>query len=216
MIRLLAILTMLIVAPATVFAGDGWQLRKQDAERQIRVYLRDRSDSQYHDVYAVTHLPGSVHQVEAVLADIPAMPEWAPRVARARVLKRQDSQAWIYIDYRLPYPFKARDAVVLSQRSRDNDVVSIHSQAVPGMVRVQPDHVRLSNLQSTWRLSPLAGGQVKVELWGIAEPGGLVPAMVYNYNLADDAIQTLRQLRRMAQRSKYQDDRAAGRSPPKM
>lgn len=214
MMRLLALALLLFALPLQ--AADGWQLRKQDAERQIRVYLRDRGDRQYHDVYAVTRLPGSVQQIEAVLADIPAMPEWAPRVVHAHVLKRQDSQAWIYIEYRLPYPFKARDAVVLSKRSRDDDVISIHSQAVPGWVRNKPDHVRLDNLQSTWRLSPLADGQVKVELWGVAEPGGLVPAMVYNYNLADDAIQTLRQLRRMAQRSKYLDDRVVKQSSPKM
>lgn len=211
---LLLLLALVVVAPAQ--AADGWRLRKQDAERQIRVYLRDRGDSQYHDVYAVTRLPGSVRQVEAVLADIPAMPQWAPRVTHARVLKRQDSQAWIHIEYRLPYPFKPREAVVLSKRSRDDEVVTIHSQAVPGWVRSRPEHIRLSNLQSTWKLSPLPGGQIKVELWGSAEPGGLVPSMAYNYNLADDAIQTLRQLRRMAQRSKYLDDRVAGPSSPKM
>lgn len=214
MIRLLALLLIFFTAPLQ--AADDWQLRKQDSERQIRVYLRDRGDRQYHDVYAVTRMPGSVKQIEAVLADIPAMPEWAPRVAHARVLKRQDSQAWIYIEYKLPYPFKARDAVVLSKRSRDDDVVTIHSQAVPGWVRAKPDRVRLDSLQSTWKLSPQGDGQIKVELWGVAEPGGLVPAMVYNYNLADDAIQTLRQLRRMALRSKYLDDRLAKQSAPKM
>ncbi len=214
MVRWLALLLVLLTAPLQ--AADDWQLRKQDAERQIRVYLRDRGDRQYHDVYAVTRMPGSVKQIEAVLADIPAMPEWAPRVVEARVLKRQDSQAWIYIGYRLPYPFKARDAVVLSKRSREDGVVTIQSQAVPGWVRVKPDHVRLDNLQSTWRLSPQSDGQIKVELWGVAEPGGLVPAMVYNYNLADDAIQTLRQLRRMALRSKYLDGRLAKPSAPKM
>lgn len=207
------LLLILLFLSAPAWAAD-WQLRKQDEQRQIRVYLRDRSDRQYHDVYAVTRLPGSVHQVEAVLADIAAMPQWAPRVVHARALKRQDSQAWIYIQYRLPYPFKARDAVVLSQRSQHEGVVTIRSQAVPGWVRERPERIRLHNLQSTWKLSPAGDGQVKVELWGVAEPGGLVPSMVYNYNLADDAIQTLRQLRRMAQRSKYQDERSAhGTSP---
>lgn len=213
MIRLLMLL-MLFAVPAQ--AAVEWQLRKQDPARQIRVYLRDRDDRQYHDVYAVTRLPGSIRQIEAVLADIPAMPEWAPRVAHARVVKRQENQAWIYIQYKLPYPFKARDAVVLSQRSQADGVVTISSRAVPGWVREQPGRIRLNNVQSTWRLSLQEDGLVKVELWGIAEPGGLVPAMVYNYNLADDAIQTLRQLRRMALRSKYQDGRSLKQSAPKM
>jgi len=215
MTRLLVLLCLLLASPLTQ-AADSWQLRKQDTERQIRIYLRDRGEGQYQEVYGVTRLAGSPRQIEAVLADIPAMPEWAPRVVHARVLKRQASQAWIHIEYKLPYPFKPREAVVLSRRSRDGDVVSIHSQAVPGWVRSKPERIRLDNLQSTWKLSPLPGGQVKVELWGSGEPGGLVPAVLYNYNLADDALQTLRQLRRMAQRDKYLDGRSSGQGSPKM
>lgn len=203
--RLLVLLFLLLAVP--VQADDGWQLRKEDPARGIRVYLRDQAGGQFQEVYGVTLLPGSVRQVEAVLADIAAMPEWAPRVVRARVLKRQASQAWIHIEYKLPYPFKRREAVVLSRRSSDDSAVSIHSQAVPGWIRSRPDHIRLLELQSTWRLSPQPDGQVRVELWGSGEPGGLVPAVLYNYNLADDALQTLRQLRRMAQRDKYLDAR---------
>lgn len=198
------ILLLLVSAPG--LAAD-WKLHKQDKEREIRVYLRDQPDRVFHDVYAVTQMPGTVAQVEAVLADIPAMPQWASRVSQARLLKRQKSQAWIYIAYRLPYPFKPRDAVVLSKRTRSDDAVTIRLQAIPGLVSERPETIRLESLESTWKLSPAGTGQVKVELWGVGEPGGLIPAMLYNYNLADDVTQTLRQMRRMALRPKYQDAR---------
>lgn len=184
---------------------DGWRLQRQEPARQIRVYLHDRPDALYRDVYAVTTLPGTPSMIESVLSDVTAMPEWAARVSESRLLKRQGNLAWIYIQYRLPYPFKPRDVVVRSERTLSAGVITIRSQAVSGLVREMPGKVRLQAVQSSWRLTPQPNGHVKIELWGSAEPGGLVPAVAYNYNLADDALQTLRQLRRMSVRDKYQD-----------
>ena len=57
--------------------------------------------------------------------------------------------------------------------------------------------------KSRWKVCTVDVHRVKVELWGSGEPGGLIPAMLYNFNVADDAMQTLKQLRRMALREKY-------------
>ena len=202
------------VARADVSADDGWRLQRQEPARQIRVYLHDRPDALYRDVYAVTVMPGTPSGIEAVLSDVAAMPQWAARVSAARLIKRHGNQAWIYIQYRLPYPFKQRDVVVRSERSLTAGVISIRSQAVRGYAREIPGKIRLYSVQSSWRLTPQPDGQVKIELWGSAEPGGLVPAVLYNYNLADDALQTLRQLRRMSIREKYQDKALSSADSP--
>lgn len=193
------------LAGADGITEDGWRLQRQEPARQIRVYLHDRPGAQYRDVYAVTVMPGTPAGIESVLSDVAALPQWAARVREARLIKRQGNLAWSYIEYRLPYPFKPRDVVVRSERMLNAGVVSIRSQAVRGYAREVPGKIRLYAVQSSWRLTPQPDGQVKIELWGSAEPGGLVPAVVYNYNLADDALQTLRQLRRMSVRDKYQD-----------
>ena len=204
----------LACAEGSVEAGDGWRLQRQEPARQIRVYLHDRPGVQYRDVYAVTTMPGTPAGIESVLSDVAAMPQWAARVSEARLIKRQNNLAWIYIQYRLPYPFKPRDVVVKSERSLSAGVISIRSQAVRGYARELPGKVRLHAVQSSWRLTPQPDGLVKIELWGSAEPGGLVPAVIYNYNLADDALQTVRQLRRMSVREKYQDKAMSGRANP--
>lgn len=202
------------LAGADATAEDGWRLQRQEPARQIRVYLHDRPGAQYRDVYAVTTMPGTPAGIESVLSDVAALPQWAARVREARLIKRQGNLAWTYIEYRLPYPFKPRDVVVKSERTLNGATVSIRSQAVRGYAREIPGKIRLYAVQSSWRLTPQADGQVKIELWGSAEPGGLVPAVVYNYNLADDALQTLRQLRRMSVREKYQDKAVSGKASP--
>lgn len=208
------LLPVLMLLPALALAApDGWQLRQRDDQRDIRVYLRDRPGSLYDDVYAVTRVQAGRERIEAVLSDVAALPQWAPHVQQARVIKRQPEQALIYMRYRMPYPFKPRDAVVQIQRSVQDGVISIRSTAVRGYVREDGQSIRLHTLATTWRLTELPDGQVRVELWGSAEPGGLIPAMLYNYNLAPDARQTLRNLRRMvlADNRPAPGDRAEGR-----
>lgn len=202
----LAILISVLAAwSLAAFAGDDWRLQQQDPSREIRVYLRKQQERPYDDVYAVTQRDGSVAQIEAILADVTALPEWGARISKASLLKRRSTQAWIHIQYKLPYPLKPRDVVVLSQRKMQDGVVTIVSRSVSNVLPTQPGMVRLESVQSTWRLTPLGNDQVKIELWGSAEPGGLIPAVVYNYNLAGDALQTLRQLRRMSLREKYHE-----------
>ena len=197
-------------------AGDGWRLQRQEPARQIRVYLHNKPNAQYNDVYAVTTLAGSTQAIEAILSDVAAMPQWASRVSEARLIKRQGNVAWTYIQYKLPYPFKPRDVVVKSERLESKGVVTIRSQAVRGYVRELPGKIRMHAVQSSWRLTPQSNNTVKIELWGSAKPGGLVPAVVYNFNLPDDALQTMRQLRRMSLREKYQDKAGVADKTPQM
>ena len=58
-------------------------------------------------------------------------------------------------------------------------------------------------MSSTWRLTPLPTGGTKIELTGRGEPGGYMPSLIFNYNLADEAQQTLRLLRKMLIRPQY-------------
>jgi len=195
---------MLLLVCSTSWAADGWRLAREDKARDIRVYLKRSTVSAYQDVYSVTTLTGSTLAIEAILNDVAAMNQWAARVNHARVIKRENNQVWMYIQYRLPYPLKPRDVVVVATRNQTNGVISIDSKAVKGDFPEQDGWVRLTQVESRWRLTPMQSNRVKVELWGSALPGGLVPSMIYNYNLPDDAMQTFRMLRRMAQRPKYQ------------
>lgn len=201
---LAVIVCMLWLWTPPVAQAEEWRLVREDRLRDIRVFLKRNPESAYHDVYSITRLRGSPAQIEAVLDDVPAMNQWAARVSHARVLRRETDQIWIYIQYDLPYPLRPRDVVVLSQRSQAGGVITIRSRAVKGGPPVREGWIRLTDVESRWRLTPLRSGQVQVELWGKATPGGVVPSMLYNYNLPDDAMQTFRMLRRMALREKYQ------------
>lgn len=202
---LVACVLVLMSLPAM---ASTWVLARNDTQRDIRVYLREVPQSSYKSFYAVTHVKSSLSAVVAMLSDVQAMPEWIARMTTAKLLLRTaDRELWVHARYRLPYPFLEREAVLHSQLKQDKitKVVTITTRSVAGLIPAQKERVRLINMHSTWRLTPEKSGMVRVEFWGEGEPGGYIPPLLFNYNLPDEPVQTLRNLRQMLTRDKYKN-----------
>lgn len=206
MARPYALAVLLLVLAPFAMASE-WQLSRRDENRDIRVYLRESPGSSYNSFYAVTRVNTRLSTVVAVLADVPAMPEWIARMKSAKLLRRDANRdAWVHSSYKLPYPFLEREAVLHSTLKQDKSgVVEVLTRAEPGHVPNNPKRVRLLDMQGTWRLTPEKDGMVKIEMWGEGNPGGYVPPMLFNYNLPDEPAQTLKHLRQMLTREKYQN-----------
>ena len=202
-----AILSMLMQIS---YAQPDWQLSKQDTQRNIQVFTSSQDDSSYHQFKAVTVVPQNPQTVLAVLSDIAAWPQWLARIKQVKVLKKEKNRSWVYVVYKLPYPFVERDMVVYNyvQPLKAGQLLT-KTQALsnyPVSIDTSTKRVRLTNFSSTWLLTPLAKSGTKIELWGSGDPEGFVPALIFNYNLADEPLQSLRQLRKMLLRDKYQKD----------
>lgn len=200
------LLALLLVFFTTAVTANEWQLSRHDSSRDIRVYLREVPGSSYNSFYAITRVQTRLTNVVAVLADVPAMPEWIARLRAVKLIKRDaDRDVWVQSIYRLPYPFLEREAVLHSTlRQEKNGVVEVITRAEKGFIPSHPKRVRLLNMKSTWRLTPEKNGMIKIEMWGEGDPGGYVPPMLFNYNLPDEPAQTLKYLRQMLTREKYQ------------
>ena len=188
-------------------ADSDWKLAREDTLRSIRVYTRALPDSSYDELRSEVTVPQSVDTVVAVLSDIPAWPEWLARIRKVKRLRQDGDTHWVYVVYKLPYPFIDRDTVLQSRLTRDaaTGAVMIRSLAVRNVALPEQDNrrVHLYDLESTWRLTPLSSGGTRIELTGRGEPGGYMPALIFNYNLADEPLQSLRLLRQMLLRPKY-------------
>jgi hypothetical protein len=188
-------------------AADNWDLVRDDASRKIKVYTRPQAvDNGYDEFRAEMQVPQPLETVVAVLRDVPAWPEWIARIRKVKRLRHDGDSLWVYVIYKLPYPFKERDTVLQSVLRREaSGAVVIRSVAVrnPPLPEQDSRRVHLYDLESTWRLTPLPGGGTRIELSGRGEPGGYMPSLIFNYNLPDEPQQTLRLLRVMAEREKY-------------
>lgn len=195
---------LLCVLSGFALAGD-WRLERRDNARDISVYTRKIPGTSYNTFYAVMRVNARLAGIVAVLSDVQAMPEWLARMKSAKLIKREgDSDIWLHTVYKLPYPFIEREGVMRATLKQDQTgVVEIVTRAEKGFVSTNPKRIRLTNMQSTWRLTPEKNGVVKIEMWGQGDPGGYLPPMLFNYNLPDESVQTLKLLRQMLAREKY-------------
>jgi hypothetical protein len=196
-----------LMTAAAAAADSGWELVRDDSQRQIRVFTRPQAGNDYDEFRSEMQVPQSLETVVAVLRDIPAWPEWIARIRKVKRLRHDGDANWVYVVYKLPYPFKERDTVLRSMLRREgaSGAVVIRSQAVRDMPMPEQDgrRVHLYDLESTWRLTPLPGGGTRIELSGRGEPGGYMPSLIFNYNLPDEPQQSLRLLKLMLAREKY-------------
>lgn len=207
MVYLVVVILSLLMSMQSA-AQDNWELAKEDTQRNIQVYVRPQESNPYDEFYAQTIVQQPIETVVAVLSDINAWPQWLARIKKVQILKKQENQSWVYVVYKLPYPFVERDTVLYARLSKNakTSIVTIQSNAqanYPMPQELTVKRVRLNELSSTWRLTPLVTGGTKIELTGRGEPGGYMPSLIFNYNLADEAQQTLRLLRKMLIRPQY-------------
>ena len=201
------VLILCVLLNSLAFA-DEWELARHDNQRQIQVYVSSQNNSSYHQFKAQTIVEQPIGTVLAVLSDINAWPQWLARIKLVNVLKKQKDHSLVYVVYKLPYPFVERDMVL------DNRVQYLNTGAILIKAQAKTNYrlpsdivakrIRLTNFSSTWRLTPLATGKTLIELWGQGDPEGFVPALVFNYNLPDEPLQSLKQLRKMVLRPQYQ------------
>lgn len=201
------VLVLCLLLNSLVFA-DEWELVRNDTQRQIQVYVSSQENSTYHQFKAQTIVDQPLNTVLAVLSDINAWPQWLARIKLVNVLKKSKNQSWVYVVYKLPYPFVERDMVLYNYvQPLKTGVVIIKARAQSNYTLpsdIVAKRVHLTNFSSTWRLTPLANGGTSIELWGQGDPEGFVPAMIFNYNLPDEPLQSLKQLRKMVLRPQYQ------------
>lgn len=207
-------IVMLSLLVQSSYAQSQWQLSKEDTQRNIQVFTRSQENNAYHQFKATTFVPQNAQTVLAVLSDISAWPQWLARIKQVNILKKEKNRSWVYVVYKLPYPFIERDMVVYNQAyTMNTGQILIKTQALshyPVNVNISNGvkRVRLNNFSTTWQLTALANG-TKVELWSSGDPEGFVPALIFNFNLPDEPLQSLRQLRKMLQREKYQTNISA-------
>lgn len=204
------VLVLCLLLNSLVFA-DEWELARNDTQRQIQVYVSPQENNAYHQFKAQTIVEQPLNTVLAVLSDINAWPQWLARIKLVNILKKEKDHSLVYVVYKLPYPFVERDMVIYNRvQYLNTGAILIKAQAQTNY-RLPPNiiakRVRLTNFSSTWRITSLAQNRTLIELWGQGDPEGFVPALVFNYNLPDEPLQSLKQLRKMLLRPQYQKNK---------
>jgi hypothetical protein len=192
---------------ADVQANEDWSLaRDRDG---IKVWTRLLPDFPIREFKAVVTVKSTLSGLVNLILDTDHADRWVYRTDRITVLKRDDAKGTflIRVETDFPWPLSDRDAVLEGQIVQDEKtgVVTVRSHAqASGLYPLNPDFVRMADMDGTWIFRPLGQGMVEVTMIGRADPAGHIPASAVNLIIHETPYRTLQGLRKVIGDVRYQ------------
>lgn len=185
-----------------------WRLERN--EQNILVYSRNSPNSSFKEIKVETNFNAPLSVIVALLKDISAFPSWVYKCETAHVVKHQDHKEMIYYQKSdVPWPVSDRDMVVQSRFRQDpaTKIVYFNSVAMPDILPLKADIVRIRKFKGSWTLTPIADGTVNVEYQIGIDPGGSLPAWMVNMASTEGPLITTQNLKKVVKQPKYQQAR---------
>ena len=168
-----------------------WVLRKN--ENGIMVYTRYAEGSDLKEVRVVSEVNSTLSGCVALIMDLKNYPNWIYACSEASVLSVVNSQErYQYQVTDVPWPVSDRDVVSDFKIVQDEStkVITTTNSNDPGHIPDKEGRVRVQQFNTTYRLSPLPNGKVKVEFELYVDPGGSIPAWLINANIVTAPYKT--------------------------
>jgi hypothetical protein len=199
------ILTLLLVAAGhTAHSQSDWELRTE--KQGIKVYTRTFPDSKYKAIKVELQLQTSLTRLVAVLLDVPTATEWVYATKSATLLKKvSPSELIYYSEIKLPWPISNRDFVarLITRQDAGTKVVTIDGPTLTDYVPTKKDIVRVRRSEGKWIIVPQGDGHLRVEYTLRTDPGGDIPAWLYNLFVTRGPVESFEKLKQQINKPAY-------------
>ncbi|HEY6978062.1 MAG TPA: START domain-containing protein, partial [Chitinophagaceae bacterium] len=143
-------------------------------------------NSRLKEVRTVTEVTSSLSAIVALLLDAKNYPNWIYSCSEASTLNViNNHEEYHYQVTHLPWPLSNRDLIwhFNIEQEEITRIVAITNTSEPDYIPGKKNIVRVRRVHSSYRLTPLSGGKVKVEFELFVDPGGNIPAWLINANI---------------------------------
>lgn len=188
-----------------ITVDDEWKLKK--FSKGVAVYSREVSSSVIKELRAETEVKTSLASIIMLLNDRETYTQWVYRCGYSKELKRiNEAESIYYQTVVAPWPVDDRDFVVDVKVVQDpkTKVVKQYTTNMPEFIPPVQGHVRITEFDALWTLTPLKNGLVKCEYQLLVNPGGNVPAWMVNLAAIDGPFETTYNLTEWVKKEKYQ------------
>lgn len=207
-IRPALLLIPLLLATLIVSAQSDWQLRTE--KKDIKVYTRTFPDSKFKAIKVELLLQTTLTRLVTVLLDIKTAPDWVYATKSAIVLKQESpSDVIYYSEVRLPWPMSNRDFIahLITTQDSHTRVVTILGPTMNDYLPEKKDIVRVKRSEGKWILTPMNNGHIKVEYTLRTDPGGDIPAWLFNLFVTKGPLESFENLKTQLNKHEYDNSR---------
>jgi ribosome-associated toxin RatA of RatAB toxin-antitoxin module len=129
-------------------------------------------------------------------------PEWVYKCREAEELDNPVNSTmkyWMVSDF--PFPFKDRELTAVSFHHVDERGI-FHSASFAEPGSVDDANVVITKFDARWKVTPTAQNEIKIEYEVQTEPGGHIPAWLYNLAVDQGPFKTMQSLKDILENGK--------------
>lgn len=190
------------------YGQTDWELKTE--KEGIKVYTKTFPDSKFKAIRVDLDLQATLSQLVAVLMDVNTGAEWVYATKTSVLLKQVSPNELVYYsEVKLPWPVANRDFIAQLRATQDakTKVVTIDGPVVPDFVPVKEGIVRVTRSVGKWVITPLGPHHVKITYTLRLDPGGDLPAWLFNLFVTKGPTESFKNLKAQLKKPAYENAR---------
>jgi hypothetical protein len=194
-VRTFYILFCLLVTPH-LFAQPWEFIKERDG---IKIYTRKDEGSPLKSFKGVMEVYSTMEMIGTVVGNVKNFDWWDDDISELQVISHEENvRTQYYLIYNVPWPLQDRDLCADARVTIDSITGKKIIYAVPllDVIPDNPDAIRIKNYWQRWTIEPLTDGMKRLTLEGFVDPGGIVPAWLYNMVITDTPLNLMREVKK--------------------
>ncbi len=181
-----------------------WKLEKN--KNGITVYSLRKEGESLKQIKVITKVKTPLSAAVSVLADVSNYTDWIYNCSDARVLNRVNKYEMnYYMISDVPWPIENRDMALHNKIYQNKETKVVYSVSAPknNVVPKKKGMVRIMDMESKWKFTPLKDGYVSIEYYLKMDPGGSVPHWIINLFIEKGPYQSIFKFREALKSEKH-------------
>ncbi|TSA26654.1 MAG: hypothetical protein D4R67_07525 [Bacteroidetes bacterium] len=178
-------------------AAQPWEFIKE--RDGIKIYTRKEKGSPLKSFKGVMEIHTTMEMVASVVGNVKNFDWWDDAIRKIDVLEYVENvYSKYYLIYDVPWPLMDRDLCVEARVTIDSVTGTkvILARPLPDVIPEEENIIRIKNYWQKWTIEPLKEGMVRLTLEGFVDPGGIVPAWLYNMVITDTPLNLMGEVKK--------------------
>lgn len=191
------IITLLSFFFTLHLAAQPWEFIKE--RDGIKIYTRKEKGSPLKSFKGVMEIHTTMEMVASVVGNVKNFDWWDDAIRKIDVLEYVENvYSKYYLIYDVPWPLMDRDLCVEARVTIDSVTGTkvILARPLPDVIPEEENIIRIKNYWQKWTIEPLKEGMVRLTLEGFVDPGGIVPAWLYNMVITDTPLNLMGEVKK--------------------
>lgn len=164
----------------------------------IKIFTRKESGSPLKSFKGVMEVYSTMEMIGTVVGNVKNFDWWDDDIRELQVIASVDNVfTQYYLIYDVPWPLQDRDLCADARVTIDPSTgkKTIYATPLLDVIPEKEDIVRIKNYWQRWTIEPLPDGMKRLTLEGFVDPGGIVPAWLYNMVITETPLNLMREVK---------------------